>query len=640
MIAYNSAIKYIRPSIDNELAGYSTRIYRNKLYIGSSDGAYVVPLSPGQQDLSFSKGDFNLIPNSQGQVWRLDEVNQELMMGHNRGTFVLQPGGAQAVSPDPSWTFLPLSSVVPSQYIVAGTYTGLKVLNYSGSRFNDLGNPKGTYESYRYLAMDNNNIIWASHPYRGVYLLKLMPDLRSFSSRLFTSKDGLPSDLNNFVFSVENRIVFATLKGAYEFDASSQRFIPSAFLTPVFGRMELRYLHEDANGNIWFVSGKKLGVARLPGEGSHRITWFPEVTGDILSGFENVYPYNDQNVFISSEKGIIHLNYEKYLHSQVDMAVLLSTVRIPGNPDSTLAGGYYQATAPRLPARTNAYHFEFSTPDYALHKNIEFSYKLEGSDEEWSVWSRRTEKDYTNLPDGHYTFRVKARDNLGNESTAIGYPFIINPPLYKTGWAYAVYTLLLLLLVYVIRRAQKESLRRQQQKYEARQAQIIALHNLRMEKNEKEIIKLQNEKLAHEVLLKKRELADASMHLVEREDALNRVKDELQKLYKRTGNSHDVKTALQLLNGVEKNSSNWEQFASHFNEISNDFLKKLKANHPVLTNADLKVCAYLQLNLSSKEIAQLMNISVRGVEMSRYRIRKKLGLPQEQSLHEFFNSIA
>jgi DNA-binding NarL/FixJ family response regulator len=129
------------------------------------------------------------------------------------------------------------------------------------------------------------------------------------------------------------------------------------------------------------------------------------------------------------------------------------------------------------------------------------------------------------------------------------------------------------------------------------------------------------------------------MHLVEREDALNRVKDELQKLYKTTGNNHDVKTALQLLNGVEKNNSNWEQFASHFNEISNDFLKKLKAGYPMLTNSDLKVCAYLQLNLSSKEIAQLMNISVRGVEMSRYRIRKKLGLPQEQPLHEFLNGV-
>jgi ligand-binding sensor domain-containing protein len=638
LIAYNSAIKYIRPNKENELAGFSTRIYHNELYIGSSDGAYVAPLSPDQKDLSFSKGDFRMLRNSDGQVWRLDEVDQQMVMGHNRGTFVLRDGAAEPISPEASWTFLPLSSVVPSQYIVAGTYTGLKMLDFSGDRFSDLGDPQGNYESYRYLAMDNNNIIWASHPYRGVYRLRLAADRKTFDSRLFTSRDGLPSDLNNFVFSVNNRIVFATVRGAFEWDAATERFVPSTFLTPVFGQMELRYLHEDANGNIWFVSGKRLGVATLTGR-RYLITWFPEVTGEILSGFENVYPYNNENVFISSEKGIIHLNYEKYLHTQVDMTVLLSNVRILGNPDSTLAGGYYQQTAPRLPARLNGYHFEFSTPTYGLHKNIEFSYRLEGYDDEWSAWSRRTEKDYTNLSDGHYVFRVKARDNLGNESTAAAYSFLINAPLYKTGWAYAVYALLFLLLVYAVRRAQERSLRRQQREYEERQAQIIALHNLQIEKSEKEIIKLQNEKLAQEILLQKRELADASMHLVEREDALNRVKDELQKLYKKTGNNHDVKTALQLLNGVEKNSANWEQFASHFNEISDDFLKKLKAGYPMLSNSDLKVCAYLQLNLSSKEIAQLMNISVRGVEMSRYRIRKKLGLGAELNLHEFLNSI-
>jgi hypothetical protein len=621
MIAYNSAIKYIRPSKENELAGFSTRIFENKLYIGSSDGAFVAPLGPGDGDLSFSKGDLRLIPNSDGQVWRLDEVNQQMVMGHNRGTFVLRNGVAEEVSPEASWIFVPLSPVVPSRYVVAGTYTGLKVLDFSAGRFSDGGDPKGNYESYRYLAMDNNNIIWASHPYRGVYRLQLGADLRHFDTRLFTSKDGLPSDLNNFVFSIDNRIVFATLRGAYEFDAVGQRFVPSGFLTPIFGQMELRYLHEDGDGNIWFVSGKRLGVVRYSGEGPHRITWFPEVTGEVLSGFENVYTYNKENVFISSEKGIIHLNYEKYLHSTSDMRVLLSTVRIPGNPDSILSGGYYQASAPRLPARFNAYHFEFSTPNYTLHKNIEFAYKLDGYDEDWSGWSRRTEKDYTNLPDGHYTFKVKARDNLGNESAAVGYAFIINPPFYKSGWAYGGYFLLLCLLIYVIRWAQQVKLRRQRQIYEAR------------------IIKLQNEKLAQEVLLKKRELADASMHLVEREDALSRVKDELQKLYRTTGNNRDVKTALHLLNGVEKNSANWEQFASHFNEISNDFLKNLKARYPVLTNSDLKLCAYLQLNLSSKEIAQLMNISVRGVEMSRYRVRKKLGLPQEQGLNEFLKGV-
>ena len=349
--------------------------------------------------------------------------------------------------------------------------------------------------------------------------------------------------------------------------------------------------------------------------------------------------YNNENVFISSERGIIHLNYEKYLHSQADMTVLLSNVRIPGNPDSALSGGYYQGKSPRLPSKYNAYHFEFSTPNYVLHKNIEFSYKLEGVDEDWSAWSRRTEKDYTNLPDGRYVFHVKARDNLGNESASVGYTFLIDPPFYKTGWAYAVYVLLLVFGVYVLRRLQYRTLQRERLQAEEKQAQIIALHNLRIAEREKEIIKLQNEKLAQEVVLKKRELADASMHLVEREDALNRVKDELQRLYKKTGNNHDVKTALQLLHGVEKNNANWEQFASHFNEISNDFLKRLKTTYPALSNSDLKVCAYLQLNLSSKEIAQLTNISIRGVEMSRYRIRKKLGLPQEVSLHEFFNGL-
>jgi hypothetical protein len=638
LIAYNAAIKYIRPNNENEVAGFSARIYHNALYIGSSDGAYVAPVSANQKDLSFSKGVFSPISNSEGQVWRLDEVNEQLMMGLHRGTFVLRDGAAEAVSPEASWTFLPLSPVAPSRYVVAGTYTGLKLLDFLAGRFSDLGDPKGNYESYRYLAMDNNDIIWASHPYRGVYQLRLAADRKTFTSRLFTSKDGLPSDLNNFVFLVNNRIVFATVHGAYEWDGATQRFVPSSFLAPVFGQMELRYLHEDAGGNIWFVNGKRLGVAALTG-GRYVITWFPEVTGEILSGFENVYPYNNENVFISSEKGIIHLNYEKYIHSQVDMTVLLSTVRIPGNPDSTIAGGYYQRVAPRLPARFNSYHFEFSTPNYWLHKNIEFSYKLDGYDNEWSAWSRRTEKDYTNLANGKYVFRVKARDNLGNESEAVAYDFFIDPPFYKTIWAWTSYALLFLLLIYGVRRAQARKLRRQRQAFEEQQARIIAVHNLQIEKSEKEIIKLQNEKLAQEVLLKKKELADASMHLVEREDALSRVKDELKKLYKKTGNNHDVKSALQLLHGMEKNSSNWDQFAVHFNEISNDFLQKLKTRYPMLTNSDLKVCAYLQLNLSSKEIAQLMNISIRGVEMSRYRIRKKLNLPQEQSLHEFLNGV-
>ncbi len=100
-----------------------------------------------------------------------------------------------------------------------------------------------------------------------------------------------------------------------------------------------------------------------------------------------------------------------------------------------------------------------------------------------------------------------------------------------------------------------------------------------------------------------------------------------------------MKKALQLVNDIEKNNTNWEQFANHFDEVNNDFLKNLSAKFPNLTNTDLKVCAYLQLKLTSKEIAQLMNITVRGVELSRYRLRKKLQLPAGQSLTDFFNEL-
>lgn len=653
MIAYNSALKYIRPNKTNELSGFSSSIFKNNLYIGTSDGAYVTSISNDYKDLSFSKGEFTLIKNSSGQVWRLQEVNQKLLMGHNSGTFTIQNNEATQVSTQASWIYVPLSSVYPAPNILAGTYTGLKMFEFNNSSFTDKGDLKGTYESFRFLAVDNNNTVWASHPYRGIYKIELTSNQKEYNAQLYTEKDGLPSSLNNHVFKIKNRIVFATEKGVYEYNSSTNKFAPSPSLQPVFGNTELRYLNEDEDGNIWFCSGKKIGVVHFtdPSSTKFNTTYFPELTGQILSGFENIFPYNNENVFIGSEKGIIHLNYKKYINTKVKLSLLLSSVKSIGKSDSSIFGGYTQVNSNNLsnsgnitplhfPIRANSFHFEFSSPIFGSKNNIEYSYKLNGFDKEWSIWSAKAEKDYNNLSNGTYTFQVKAHDNLGNESKVITYEFIINPPFYKTIWAYLFYLILFILLLYFLYKWQKKSLHLQQLKYEEKQKQIIALHNLEIEKNEKEIIKLQNEKLANEILLKKQELANASMHLVEREDALARVKDELLKLYKKTGNNHDVKIALQLLNGIEKNKSNWEQFASHLDEVNNDFLKKLKSRYPELTNSDLKVCAYLQLNLSSKEIAQLMNISVRGVEISRYRLRKKLGIKKEQSLNDFFNKIS
>lgn len=653
-IAYNSAIKYIKPSKTNELSGYSSRILNSSLYIATSDGVYAAPISNNYKDLSFSKADFTFLTNSGGQAWHLDEINRQLMIGHHNGAYIIKNNQAVQLTRDGGvWLFVPTSAITPSKNVLVGTYSGLTMLEFADHDFRSSAKINGMWESIRFLAIDNNNDIWASHPYRGIYKINLSADKKSYTAELFTEKDGLPSTFRNHVFRIKNRVVFATEKGVYEFNAATKKFIPSPLLYHVFSANSIQYLNEDADGNVWFCSGKKMGVVSFSenaSEKKYRVTYFPELTGKILSGFENIYPFNRENVFVASDNGIIHLNYEKYISSKPKLNILLTQARVFGKSDSIILGGHLikaplteskskSTTVLRFPSDYNSFHFEFSSPAFSLQNNIEYSYQLEGFENKWSAWTPKTEKDYTNLSDGSYTFKVKAHDNLGNESEPISYRFIVKPAWYKTIWAYLLYVFLFLAALYYLDHWQKKKFYRQQLMYEEEQKRLKYIHQLEVEKNEKEIIKLQNEKLSNEVLYKNKELADASMHLVERSDALIKVKDELQQLYKKTGGNHDVKKAIQLVNDIEKNNSNWEQFASHFNEINNDFLNKLKLKFPGLTNTDLKLCAYLQLKLSSKEIAQLMNISVRGVEISRYRLRKKLQLPTEQSLNSFLNDI-
>jgi DNA-binding CsgD family transcriptional regulator len=79
----------------------------------------------------------------------------------------------------------------------------------------------------------------------------------------------------------------------------------------------------------------------------------------------------------------------------------------------------------------------------------------------------------------------------------------------------------------------------------------------------------------------------------------------------------------------------WDQFAKHFDKVHSDFVMQLKTKHPDISPNEVKLCSYLRMNLSSKEIAQLLNISLRGVEISRYRLRKKLNLQGGENLFDY-----
>ncbi len=128
------------------------------------------------------------------------------------------------------------------------------------------------------------------------------------------------------------------------------------------------------------------------------------------------------------------------------------------------------------------------------------------------------------------------------------------------------------------------------------------------------------------------------MHLVQRGKLLSKIGDELLPMVQQSANNEtvkDLKKVLRLLNEAKRLDNDWNQFAIHFDQVHANFLTNLKEKYTNLSPNDLKLCAYLKLNLSSKEIAQLLNITPRAVEVSRYRLRKKLGLKPEMNLFDF-----
>jgi DNA-binding CsgD family transcriptional regulator len=655
--AYNNAIKHLYADYQEHSGGKSALVHNNRLYIGTSNGLYTAPIVP-QQDLALVKSNFEMVPGTKGQVWNLSEVNGRLLMGHNDGFFEVQEATAKLIDGATGfWTFVPLTGSRPTTKLLAGTYNGVNFYDFQNQHFT---NPTvhSHFESARYVAISGGTA-WALHPYKGLYKVTLNGG-ESPTYTVYNDRKHLLSANSNHLFKVRNRIVITNDNGIFEYNPHTDDFEPSAFFARFFPEKGVQYLKEDAGGNIWFVHNKQLGVVDFSGKAPQTVN-FPELNDKVMSSeFEFVYPYDRNNVFVAGEEGFFHINYEAYRRQQAATPILISTVKIIGEKDSTLFGGYGQTGEarrgePQIGYAWNSLHFGFSAAVYGRQGSVEYAYMLQDFDKNWSAWTDKTEKDYTYLPPGRYTFRVKARTGSGSQSVERRYSFTILPPWYRTTWAYLVYMLLFAAGVYGVHRFQvrrftaqqrrhKEERKRleylnklQAEKHEEEQKQLLYLHQLERERNEKEIMRLQNGKLEAEIQLKNTELASTTLNLIQKGEMLVKVKEEFVRM-KRTNevekDSDEYKKIIKML-GEDRSKRDWNQFAIHFDKVHSDFLVTLKSQYPHLTPSELKLCAYLRLNLSSKEIAQVMNISIKSVELARYRLRKKLQMQPEENLFNF-----
>jgi DNA-binding CsgD family transcriptional regulator len=131
---------------------------------------------------------------------------------------------------------------------------------------------------------------------------------------------------------------------------------------------------------------------------------------------------------------------------------------------------------------------------------------------------------------------------------------------------------------------------------------------------------------------KSRELSNAALGIVRKNEILLRIKEDIEES---RGDTRALSKVLRMIDRHVESEHDWEIFEASFNQVHDDFFKKLMSEFPDLTPGDLRLAAYLKMNLSTKEITPLLNISIRGVENKRYRLRRKLGLTEEANLTEF-----
>lgn len=298
----------------------------------------------------------------------------------------------------------------------------------------------------------------------------------------------------------------------------------------------------------------------------------------------------------------------------------------------------------------NSIKIEYALPEYRVANAVAYQYYLENYDTSWSTPQKQTHKDYTKLGRGIYIFHVRAKNTVDGTISECQIEIEILPAWYESWIAIICYFILgivalLLLIKLLLIRAQRQ-LRRERQENERRIKEQQTMFEVEKEKRERELVTLRNSQLEQELQHKAMEMADSTMHLINKNDILKAIDEQMEQLAECVRQDESkvsvTKKISEIRHNIKRNQSDddmWDKLSQNFNLVHNQFIDKLVARFPILKNSDVKLCVYLKMGLSNKEIASLMNTEVRSVETARYRLRKKLNMNTGDNMFEFLQKI-
>ncbi|WP_428330501.1 ligand-binding sensor domain-containing protein [Mucilaginibacter sp.] len=621
---------------------YSSTIFNKKIYLGTNQGLFYSDWIPGSNNLLSQSFDFKLIPGSQGQVWDLSIQGGRLLCGHNDGTYQVNGSSINKISTvNGGWTVKKLND----NLLIQGTYIGL-VIYRKDSNGNWVFDHKvaGFVEPSRYVEQDSKGQIWVSHAYKGIYKINLSSDLKKATSVKYYDKHyGLPDSYNVNVFNLDNRIVFSSDSGFCVYDDITDRFFKYQQLNRKLGTFaSSNKIIAAAGKKYWFINHGRVALADLsvPGKLTIDSNRFNSLNGQMVQHYENINLINNSIYLISVDDGFVILNDDDALLSnKIQLPdVLIRKVENITDKVSAITESSNTLNDIEIPYSQNNIRISYSLPYYKQAK-VKYQYYLDGYSRQWSDWTTQSQKEFTNLSQGAYSFKVVAKINDQAVSPITVFTFRVLPPWYASKIAIVFYLMLMILLYYIIRHYYHLKLKRHQHYIHEK------LHNEKEEflkqeaiVNEQQIVKIKNEQLQADLASKSRELANSAMNIVYKNELLQKISEEITHLKDSAGKQladDQLRKIQKVIDEGMSDERDWNIFESSFNEAHENFFKKLKAEHPDLVPNDLKLCAYLRMNMSSKEMASLLNISLRGVEIRRYRLRKKLDLAHDKNLVEF-----
>jgi DNA-binding CsgD family transcriptional regulator len=643
-IDYGSPFALIDDRLGLPGTGYTACLSNGSVYLGTNNGLFVSStISPLQKKSAIK---YQIVDNSAGQVYSIAKYGNNLLMGHHQGAFRIDRTHAQNLySKNGAWRFI---FTPDGKGMLAGTYEGFVHFDRQLANAQLIDNFN---ESSRLFYFENDSILWMSHGFKGVYRLKFNPDYtKILKSDFYGMEKGFPSNILISVFEINNQLVFAAEHGIYSYNTSSDRFEPYAKLQDVLGSEKyVSFMCANHLGDVYYIRQNKFGQLKRNNFSQYELEekTFNPINKYILSDdLENISIIDHENILIGAKEGFIHYNPTISKPKNEEFTTLIREIKVTYDSTITVYAGAELDTIMSAPLDPNlkSIRFRYAAPYLDGFSDLEYQYFLVGFDKDWSTPSRANAKEYTNLPYGEYTFKARSRNIYGDLSKIATYKFKINRPWYLTKLAIGAYILTTLLLFMTAMLWLDTKHKYDKKKMVINQKREIFQKELEIEsvskESEEEISKLKNEKLKVEIEYKTKELAASTMHILNKNEVMLDIKSKLESLSKNPNPKNDE--IKKIVKNIDRNISedkDWDQFTIHFDQVHDDFFKKLKDKFPLLTPQEIKMAAYLRMNLTSKEIAQLLNISVRGVEISRYRLRKKLTMDRETNLVTFLMDI-